>query len=417
MLKSYIIIAWKVLKRNMLFTGISLFGISFALTILLVGESFLYNFTQSNYPAKNQNHLGYLIYIDAWNEKLDNGDYGKSYPISASFYLLDNYICSLQTPLKTSIYTRSAKTVNGLVNSKPIKVDIKYTDQEFWNILDFKFMYGRPYNKKEVDETQKLCVVSESLCNENFENAGEAIGKLIEAQKVNYTIIGVVKDVPELSISAYGNIWVPFTTSGKDLKEKTLSGDLTAMMLVRRKSDFGKLESELQQSLKRLDYPVGDIICIKTKISRQKDILFNNEYAPVHGPIMYAIFYLLVFTILLIPSLNLTTINTARIYERASEIGIRKSFGASKISLIYQFLVENLVLTMLGGLIALFLSIILLKIIEKTGFITVRTFPINMRMFLSGLGLCFLFGFVSGIIPARRMSKMPIVESLNENKP
>jgi len=416
MIKNYIKIAWKVLKRNKLFTLISLFGISFTLTILLVGATFLDNFTQSNYPADHQNRIAYVVYVKAWNEKLENGEYGRSYPISPSFYMLNSYVATLQTPSNISLYTRSARNVNGSVDTRPIKADVKYTDDEFWNVLNFKFLYGKPFNKKEVDEAQKLCVISESLANEHFENPQAVVGRFIETNKINYQIIGVVKDVPQISISAYGNMWVPITASDNDLQERTLSGDLAAMMLVQKKSDFIKLENELQKSVKRIDYPVGDIQHIETTITKQSDLVFNHPYAPVHGPAMYAIFALIILAIILIPSLNLTTINTTRISERSIEIGIRKSFGASKGALVYQFLVENIILTLLGGLIAFIIAYVILKALQSLGLITVTAFPINIRIFLTGLGLCFVFGFLSGVLPATKMSKLSIVESLNENR-
>jgi len=416
MIKNYIKIAWKVLKRNKLFTLISLFGVSFSLTILLVGASFLDDFTQSNYPASHQNRIAYIIYVNAWNEKHENGEYGKSYPISPGYYLLKNYVTSLKTPTRISIYSRSARTVNGSVDTRPVTVDLKYTDNEFWNILNFKFLNGKPYSKKDVDEAQKLCVVSESLAIEQFGDSQASLDRFMEVNKINYQIIGVVKDVPKVSISAYGNVWVPFTTSTIDLKERNLSGNLAAMMLVQKKSDIIKLENELKQSIDRIDFPVGDILRIETKVTRQSDLVFNHPYAPVKGPVMYTIFSLIIFSIILIPSLNLTTINTTRISERLSEIGIRKSFGASKRALFYQFITENIILTLLGGLIAFVFAFVILKILQSLGLITAKVFPFNARIFLSGLGLCLLFGFLSGVLPATRMSKLHIVESLNENR-
>jgi len=414
MIKSYIKLAWKVLMRNKLFTLISLFGISFSLTILIVGASFLDDFTQSNYPASHQNRIAYLIYAKAWNEKLENGQLGKSYPISPSYYLLTHYVTTMKTPLNVSVYTRSSNTVNGSVNSNLITVDIKYTDNEFWKILNFKFIAGKPYSKKEVEEAQKVCVISESMANEHFNDPGSAIGRYITANKINYQVIGVVKDVPKISISAFGNLWAPITTSGIDLKDKSLSGNLAAMMLVRRKADITKLENELEQSIKRINYPVGDINLIETQITRQSDLVFNHPYAPVKGPVMYAIFSVIILSIILIPSLNLTTINSTRIRERSSEIGIRKSFGAPDRALFIQFLAENIILTLLGGLIAFILSFLILKELQTLDLITARIFPFNIRIFISGLGLCLLFGFISGVLPATRMSKFQIVESLNE---
>jgi len=186
------------------------------------------------------------------------------------------------------------------------------------------------------------------------------------------------------------------------------------MMLVRKKSDIAKLRNELNKSIGRIDYPVGDIQRIETDITMQSDLIFNHPYAPVKGPVMYAIFSLIVLSIILIPSLNLVTINTTRISERLSEIGIRKSFGAPNRALFSQFLTENLILTLLGGIIAFVFAFAILKVFQSMELITSKAFPFNVRIFLSGLGLCLLFGLISGVLPAARMSKLHIVESLND---
>src|SRR5256885_1583041 len=57
-----------------------------------------------------------------------------------------------------------------------------------------------------------------------------------------------------------------------------------------------------------------------------------------------------------LPTLNLVNLNVSRILERASEIGVRKAFGASSRALLGQFLVENVVLTLIGGALGLALS-------------------------------------------------------------
>jgi putative ABC transport system permease protein len=60
--------------------------------------------------------------------------------------------------------------------------------------------------------------------------------------------------------------------------------------------------------------------------------------------------------VMLLPTLNLVNVNITRIMERSSEIGVRKAFGASSRTLVYQFIVENLILTFLGGFIGMVLS-------------------------------------------------------------
>jgi len=414
MIKNYIKIAWKVLKRNKLFTFISLFGISFTLTILLVGTSIFDYLTKSNYPAEKQSRIAYLNWIEIWGEGDDKSGYNYFASGGTGFYLLNNFVCTLKTPSKVSIYSRMYKKVNGSIKTKLVKLNIKYTDNEFWDILNFKFIDGRSYNNKEVEEAQQLSIISESLANEYFGDPKTAIGKIIEADKVNYQIIGVVKDVPLSSLNSYGNIWVPITTSKTNLKERKLDGDLGAMMLVNKKSELKKLESEFQQSLKKIDFPIGNFKHIEAHTGSVLDQFIIE--APISGSLIYAFIIIIILAIIIIPSLNLININTTRISERLSEIGVRKSFGGTKVTLISQFLVENIILTLLGGLIAFIISILILKVVQSTGLIPPNSFPINVRIFFIGLGFCFVFGFISGVLPAYRMSRLQIVESLNERE-
>ena len=70
---------------------------------------------------------------------------------------------------------------------------------------------------------------------------------------------------------------------------------------------------------------------------------------------------------MLLPAVNLINLNVSRILERASEIGVRKSFGASSRTLVGQFVVENIVLTTVGGALALLLATFILAWVSATG--------------------------------------------------
>lgn len=396
--------------RNKLFTFISLFGISFTLIILIVAASFFDYFTKSNYPAKKLNRIAFISYVRTWEEQMGKYSYRNYVSSGSSYYLLDNYARTLETPSKVSITSSFVTEVNSYINSQKVEFKIKYTDDEFWNILDFNFTDGRPYNKNEVENAQKVAVISESLSAKIFNTSHDAIGKLIEIDKINYTIIGVVKDVPFTSQYAYGNVWVPITTSKDDLSIKRLYGRYSAIILAKNRSDLPRIENEFQAALKKIEFPFDG----RNFIDCHVDTVLENfiRQTPVSKKTFNVLLSLIIFILLSIPSLNLVSMNTTRISERLSEIGIRKSFGATKVTLTGQFLTENIVLTILGGIIAFVFSFVVLKFFQPTGIIPSEGFPFNFRIFFTGLLFCFLFGFVSGVLPAYRMSRLQIVESL-----
>lgn len=115
---------------------------------------------------------------------------------------------------------------------------------------------------------------------------------------------------------------------------------------------------------------------------------------------------------MLLPALNLANINLSRILERTSEIGVRKAFGASSRALVGQFLVENVVLTLVGGSIGLVGGAIGLAIVNRSGLIPYADFSLNWRVFLYGLAAALVFGLLSGVYPAWRMSRLDPVQAL-----
>nr|WP_320022540.1 ABC transporter permease [uncultured Draconibacterium sp.] len=410
MIINYLKITWKVLMRNKLFTFISLFGISFTLIILIVAASFFDYFTKSNYPAKKLDRIAFISYVRTWDKQLGEKGYNNYSSGSASYYLLDNYVRTLKAPVKVSINSAFVTQVNSYVNSQKLELKIKHTDDEFWNILDFKFLAGRPYNENEVKDAQQVAVISESVVKNIFNDSQDAVGKLVEIDKINYTVIGVVKDVPFTSQYAYGNVWVPITTSKNDLSIKRLTGEYSAIILAGSRNDLPRIENEFQAALKKIEFPFDGMNFIDC---HAEPVLENFiRQTPVNKSTFNIMLLVIIFILLFIPSLNLISMNTTRISERLSEIGIRKSFGATKITLTGQFLTENIVITIVGGFIAFIFSFIILKFFQPTGIIPSEGFPLNIRIFFTGLLFCFLFGFVSGVLPAYRMSRLQIVESL-----
>jgi putative ABC transport system permease protein len=98
--------------------------------------------------------------------------------------------------------------------------------------------------------------------------------------------------------------------------------------------------------------------------------------------------------------------------ERSSEIGVRKAFGASSGTLVYQFIVENIILTLLGGFIGVILSFVAIQVLNGMNLIPNLVLSINFTVLAIGLLICFLFGLISGVYPAWRMSKLNVVTAL-----
>src|SRR5262245_30418462 len=140
---------------------------------------------------------------------------------------------------------------------------------------------------------------------------------------------------------------------------------------------------------------------------------FFFEELDSSGPgVVVGILWLMALLFMALPALNLVNLNLSRILERASEIGVRKSFGATSGALIRQFLLENIVLALLGGLHAAIAAAIVLALLNRSGLIPYATLALNFRVLGWGVLLALVFGIVSGVLPAWRMSRLHPVGAL-----
>jgi putative ABC transport system permease protein len=106
-------------------------------------------------------------------------------------------------------------------------------------------------------------------------------------------------------------------------------------------------------------------------------------------------------------------LNFSRIQERGEEIAIRKSFGAATGVLRGQFLFENILMTLTGGIIGILLSYLVVALLGNSLTLSVAfmnnvplTFSFNYAVFAAALIACLVFGLLSGYLPAVRLSRM-----------
>ena len=113
-----------------------------------------------------------------------------------------------------------------------------------------------------------------------------------------------------------------------------------------------------------------------------------------------------------LPAINLVNLNLSRILERASEIGVRKAFGATSATLVGQFVVENVLLTLIGGVVAWVVASAILVSVNASGLIPFARLELNGRILGWGVLTALFFGVLSGVYPAWRMSRLHPVEAL-----
>jgi putative ABC transport system permease protein len=387
-----------------------LFGISFTLTILIVITAFVDNITAANYPEANRERSLYITKVRQKGTKTLGQMNGP-----ASFYYLDTYVRTLKTPAKVAISSMFSAT-NTYINNKKLVINLKYTNDQYWDVMQYNFLEGKPYTSQQIKNGERVAVISEDTKKSYFGDVQSVVGKYIEADNVQYRISGVVKSVPITMVTTYADLFVPYTVSKADYKHKSLMGQYTAVLLANSKDDFPKIQAEYAAVVSKIKPDNKDFdVFASTADPYVESFLGSSPIGdPESGKLWKLKFFASIFALLfmLLPTLNLININISRIMDRSSEIGVRKAFGASAMTLVGQFVVENIILTFLGTIIAIVLSFIILQVINNGDLIANMELTINLNVLYYSLLACLVFGLISGVYPAWRMSRLQVVTAL-----
>jgi putative ABC transport system permease protein len=406
MLRNYLLTAIAVLRRRPFFTAISLFGISFTLIILILVSAFVDNVIGPNYPEVHRDRSLYVNYLRQINPK---NQYQMTGP--GSYYFMDCFVGSLKTPEKIAI-SSSMGTTNTYINNKKLSISIKYTNDAFWEVLQYDFIEGKPYTRQQIDNAEHVAVISEDTKKAYFGDVPSVVGKFIETDNVKYRITGVVRSVPVTMPISHADVFAPYTVSKSDYRTTSYGGSYTAILLARSASDLPKIKAEYAAVVAKIPPANKDYSVIESTADtyfKSFTILAGGDGASL---ILFTVLGILVFFIFFLPTLNLVNINISRIMERSSEIGVRKAFGASSRTLVGQFIAENIILTFFGALIGLLLSFIIIQVVNGSDLIANIHLSINFTVLGFALLACLLFGLLSGVYPAWRMSRLHVVTAL-----
>ncbi|MBC5643949.1 ABC transporter permease [Parabacteroides sp. BX2] len=408
-----------MLKQNKFISAIAIIGT--ALAIMMIMTIIVANEIKgiSSTPEINRErtlHINYQVKKDTTKNSWQSG--------TLSYDVVKDYLYPLITPRYVSAVNsvdpkRPSTLVSREGSSEIINAGQRLTDATYWKIFSFSFIKGRPFNEGEFNSGISVAVVSETLAKKAFK--GEtALGQTILVNFKPYRIIGIVKDVSPVFKRAYGDLWVPYSS----LKKENLYFDVVIM--AEKTSDFAAITAEVRNMEKK--YNIENVpwtLFMKGPLDNQfyqKDI-WGNSVEDITKSITIQnrkmIFILLI--LLLIPAINLSGLSLSRMKKRTEEIGIRKAFGAKRYTILIQVLFENLITSLIGGVIGLILSYVVvfrmrdwLLDIPSGSTIPVNTL-ISIPVLLAVFAVCLVINLLSAGIPAYRASRMKIINSLNQN--
>jgi putative ABC transport system permease protein len=412
MLKNYFKIFLKVASQNKLFTFLSLFGISLTIMFVMIFSMTISKITSGSGPEKDLKRI-------IFSERIKTKRQGKSEGYSIGTIgqsLCQDHLKKVKNAAVSSMYS-GAQSWEFIFNGKYQLMAHNRTDAEYWEMFKYNFLQGRPYTKEEVLKGANLCVIDKSLKDLLFGSEENVLGKIVQYAKMDLIVTGVVEDSPKTAQNARGDLYFPYTLIKENIDpfgDEYMGGYRIAYMAASSKQ-IVPIRKEVQEIINRLD--VADTlhtVFISGPYSQIEKMMVGygdpEDYS--RGTSLFK-YILMALAFILLPAINLMALNFARIHERGEEIAIRKSFGAASSVLRGQFLFENILMTLTGGVIGIFLSYLIVALLGNS--LTLRidfftnvplTFSFNYLVFLAALISCLIFGLLSGFLPAVRLSKM-----------
>ena len=193
-----------------------------------------------------------------------------------------------------------------------------------------------------------------------------------------------------------------------------------AMMMARSPEELPALRKEIMEVAKTVQYDDPNQFNLTrmwgdSKLALFARTLLSDQTEDGGAGKLLAGIVTLMLLFMALPALNLINLNVGRIMERSSEIGVRKAFGATSRQLVGQLVMENVLLCLIGGAIGLVLATGVLWWLEGSGLIPYLQVHLNLAVFGYGLLITLVFGLLSGVVPAWKMSRLAPVHALKGN--
>ena len=211
----------------------------------------------------------------------------------------------------------------------------RLTDTGFFRIYQFHFIEGAPFTQDDFDNGRNNVVITENLRDHLFGHGQKGVGRTLTLDYHTYRVCGVVETPSALTEKCVADIWMPFTVEDP-LRDRGVHGiEMPIRLAFSVPAD--KRDAFLQELNEQVWHDIGYIF-------NAFDVSLFWYVAPA------------ILLLLLVPALNLSGMVASRMERRLPEMAIRKAFGAKRRTLLGEVIMENLVLTIIGGIVGLCLA-------------------------------------------------------------
>ncbi|WP_303928030.1 ABC transporter permease [Veillonella parvula] len=292
-----------------------------------------------------------------------------------------------------------------IYQNKNWTTSVEGVNANFQDVNNWTMTSGRFFSDKNVQNRERVAVVGQTVVKNLFADE-DPVGKEIRVKNIPFRVIGVLKSKGN---GTMGNdqddtVLIPYTTS----MERVEGIDYLRMVYVVAKDNEGidRLQADIENLL-RVRHSIKDPNLDDFNIQNMKSIL--ETVAQTTGT--FTLFLGAVAAIsLVVGGIGIMNIMLVSVTERTREIGVRKALGATYSVIVTQFLIEAVVISLMGGFIGIAFGIGASKLIGMaSGMSTVVSIPTIIMSF----GFSMAIGLIFGIYPARKAAKLNPIDALH----
>jgi len=413
MIKNYIKIAWRNLKRNKAYAGISVVGLALGIACgVLIFTLISYHLSFDNFHH-NPNRI-YRFYTEWHDETIDRAP-AVPLPLAAAFRK------DFTQGEKTARVVNYNRTLISISSGNEIKkfreeAGVAFTEPQYFDILNFPLIQG---DKHSLLSQPGQALITQKLAQKYF-GTTNAMGKVIKLDnKVSFIITGILKDLPAntdrrqeiyLSFSSLK----PYTGNNEDNWGGVYSGSEAFTLL---KAGVSRAQAEdVLNVIKKKHFTGRDQKTWFFKLQPLNDIHYNAELGGyADKKYLWALFFIGVFLIIT-ACVNFINLATAQALNRAKEVGIRKVLGSMPRQLFWQFIAETSIITIIAVVVACGLAQLALPFINDlfTSQMHLNWARLSVFIVLITVLVVFLSGSYPGLVLARFQPILAIKSKLSQ---
>jgi putative ABC transport system permease protein len=395
--------------KNKIFSLINILGLSIGITVCMM----IYVFIINEYSVDNFHKQGNNIYrvMRGFN---DNGTIRKVPYLSGPYApaLLNDFKSEIKRAVRVNPSNYLVSFDNKAFNEKNVYV----TDSDFFQLFSFPLIKG---NAATVLKDPGSVVLTETTAKKYFGSIDNAMNKVVEMDKqLQLKVTGIAKDVPSNS-HLHFDLVVPISNyTGKDYFNVWINNSMFTYVLLDPNVNEAQLEKKFPKFMDK--YMGKDMenfgFQFTLSLVPLTDVYFDPESrfdSVKHGDktVVY-IFLSIAVLILLIACINFTNLSTIRAVERSKEVGLRKVMGALRNHLVWQFIGESILLTVISCILSICLFILFLPLYNQLlGYNLNVSFNASPLYLFIG-GVIVLVGFLAGSYPAFILSAFSPIQAL-----